>query len=379
MKSYIITTENFTLDTAFHELFTLFAERHGDLRYDFVLIALPPQMATTGLEQAVETVADPNRVCVFHAVEAPCFEPDVSRIVALFIVFERQGYVDCHFEESFDRHGQAVERTLRYLNRHADAFHLMFVTAYHHNVSRFIDTLSKRSTSPIKIVGGVCAPHVSDQYQPQELYHGGRTTEQGFLIVSLHRVQSHVETAMGFKPMGVRYVVSKVEDDRILEVDDGLPFPRIVAELADGIEPMQTEYLRYTPVILLDNEGARTINLRTFRRIREEDVAFYGPIETGQKIKLSYGESHHLLQASEKAARRMAIRMPACDLVFNFSCVFRQYVLEEKAPKECETYQNALGAPVFSMFSHGEIGTDSIDGRLRFYNETSILAGLAEA
>lgn len=107
-------------------------------------------------------------------------------------------------------------------------------------------------------------------------------------------------------------------------------------------------------------------------------MEFYGPVKEGQKIRLSYGEGEQLLNADVKSASALAQQLPDPEILFNFSCIARQYVLEEVQKEENRIYRNFLHAPLFGFFTYGEIGHDPHKSSIQFFNETSLLTGMAE-
>jgi hypothetical protein len=66
------------------------------------------------------------------------------------------------------------------------------------------------------------------------------------------------------------------------------------------------------------------------------------------------------------------------EFAINFSCIARQYVLEDKQNQESEIYTSVLNCPLFGFFTFGEIGPDKYYKKLNLYNETSLLLAVKE-
>jgi len=67
------------------------------------------------------------------------------------------------------------------------------------------------------------------------------------------------------------------------------------------------------------------------------------------------------------------------EVLFNFSCVARQYVLEDRQEEELQAYRNTLkSVNLFGFFTFGEIGPDPQYKSLKFYNETSLAVAMKE-
>jgi hypothetical protein len=66
------------------------------------------------------------------------------------------------------------------------------------------------------------------------------------------------------------------------------------------------------------------------------------------------------------------------EIAFNFSCIARQYVLEDKQKEESQIYMDLFRTNLFGFFTFGEIGSDKLNKKLRFFNETSLVVIMKE-
>ena len=77
-------------------------------------------------------------------------------------------------------------------------------------------------------------------------------------------------------------------------------------------------------------------------------------------------------------AKKVKDKIKKPDIIFNFSCIARQYILDDKQEEEIRIYYQTFKTPLFGFFTFGEIGPDRMHKRLKLYNETSILLAIRE-
>ncbi len=355
------------------------ADRQLD-RFDFLLVGVSCRYPVWDVNETIAQIFDTENYLAFHATDAFDNEEVVHHgVTALFIRFERQGWVECFVQDGISqRKLEALENTALYLRERADASHLMIAGLCDAQLAFFIEKLSRYDIPMGNLQGGISSGFQVGEEIFTYQFHGGEVIRDGFVILTFHNVEMATSVAMGFEPVGVQYTVTEAKGYRIYQVDNHQSFAYTVEKLIRGIENFQPEYLWYTPLVVLDESNENLLTLRTFREKGKEWVEFYGPVKQGQKIRLSYGEGEQLLNADIKSASFLAQQLPDPEILFNFSCIARQYVLEDVQREENRIYRNFLHAPLFGFFTYGEIGHDPHKQSLQFYNETSLLTGLSE-
>jgi hypothetical protein len=371
---------NPSLLQAMEEIHTQFqADRQIDT-FDFILIALSCRYPVWDVNETVSQVFETDRFLAFHATDAFNNEEVIHHgVTALFIRFERQGGVECFVQEGVSANKlDALEKTARYLKERDHAFHLIIAGHCHNQTAFFIEKLNQYDIAVDNLLGGVSSGEkISDELLTYQFYKG-EVVRDGFVILTFHHVKMATSVALGFEPVGVQYTVTKAKGYRLYQVDDHQSFAYTVEKLKRGIENFKPEYFWYTPIVVLDESNEKFLTLRTFKEQTNDWVEFFGPVKEGQKIRLSYGEKENLLAADTKSATTLAAQVPDPEILFNFSCTARQYVLEEMQKEENRIYRNFLHAPLFGFFTFGEIGHDPSRRSLQFYNETSLLMGMTE-
>ena len=381
MQCTIQTSVAAVFDQAMREVFSAYRQANGTGQYDFVMVALSDRYPIGEVCSTIEEITGNDRYLAFHSTDAFQDSNIINNgVTALFFTFEREGSMGCFVGRDLSGNDTAVlEKTVAYLRENHDAVHLLIAGVCHNKMAFFVDRLNDHDIPIGNILGGLSSGFPSGEESNTYQFYQGEIIRDGFVIVSFHNVKMASSIAMGFEPIGIQYSVTKADGYRVYSVDNGYPFAQTIQKLMTGIEDFEAKYLWYTPVVILEDGKDQEIKtLRTFRKMTEEWVEFYGPIKEGQLIKLSYGDAEHLLAADQESIRKLREALPTPEILINFSCIARQYVLEEKQEAENITYLEKRETPLFGFFTFGEIGHDPQRKSLQFYNETSLLIGMQE-
>ncbi|WP_164930720.1 FIST C-terminal domain-containing protein [Aquifex aeolicus] len=128
----------------------------------------------------------------------------------------------------------------------------------------------------------------------------------------------------------------------------------------------------------MKNEEGYVRVQRTFKEIGEDWVEFFAPVHEGDKFALSFGTPEMLLQSTQKEINKMKEKIKYPELTFNFSCIARQYVLEDKKEEENILISQNFDSPLFGFATYGEIGPDKDFRKVKLYNETATIVSLKE-
>ena len=348
--------------------------------YDFVLIGLSCRYPVWEVNETILQRLGTDRYVAFHATDVFDDEEVIHHgVTALFIRFERHGWIECFVQEGItSRKKEALDATARYLKERKEAAHLMIAGLCNAQFAFFIEKLNGYDLPLENLQGGISSGNRMGEEIYTYQFHGGEVIKDGFVVITFHNVEMATSIALGFEPVGVQYTVTEAKGYRIYQVDNHQCFAYTIEKLIRDIDDFVPEYLWYTPLVVLDESDENLLTLRTFKEKGKEWVEFYGPVKEGQKIRLSYGEGDQLLAADIRSASALAQQLPNPEILFNFSCIARQYVLEDVQREENRIYRNFLHAPVFGFFTFGEIGHDPHKRSIQFYNETSLLTGMCE-
>ncbi len=341
--------------------------------FDFLLLSISSKYNVEDINYYIEKVFKTTDYAAFHAIDSFSNEQIVQGVVVAVFHFERDGKIDLFaIDDILDP--QSLERTSRYFNEHQERLHMIIGGLCDQQLGFFIEKLSERlEYTPLKnIIGGISSGKLTQQFTHQKIIRNG------FIILSFSNIEFSTNIALGFKPYGVSYTIDKVEGYKIYSVNNGIKISDILNRFFDGLDDHDIRYLWYCPMYLLDEEDGYVATMRTWVNIEDRYVEVYGPIKEGERFKFSFACSQDLLNESQAIALEAKKDIQYPEAIFNFSCIARQYILEDHQSKEPNIYITQLNAPLFGFFTFGEIGPDKRYKRLKIYNETSILLAMRE-
>ena len=351
-------------------------------KIDFVLIGLHPKHNCDVKKIIKDTLGDVLYVA-FNAVDLFENENIVNEgIVATFFEFDKDGVVDRFYMEDIRDYklDDSLQKCADYLNSKKDNFHIILASYTKEKFGYFIEELSEfLDYTPIdNIIGGISSGIEIEDELITNLYTNGSKIEHGFIIITFKNIKAKIGISLGFEPYGVTYKISKASGSKIYLVDENKRFSKIVNNLLDGISNPEVRNLWYLPLNILDENDGFVSTLRTIKDVNDEFVELFGPIKENQEFKLSFATENKLINSDKKIAKIVSEDIKDIDILFNFSCIARQYVLGKKQKDELRSYIDTFNSPLFGFFTFGEIGPDREYKKLKLYNETSLIVGLKE-
>ena len=229
----------------------------------------------------------------------------------------------------------------------------------------------------VPLIGGIIATPISgNKRQKGYLFHNGDVVENGLIITSFSNLDFQVQVSSGVFKKGPIYTVTKTDTFKIYELS-GKPAGYLPKKLLKDIEPSNDNQflLWYTPFGIV-NEKNEIEALRVIRSFADDYIELWGPVNEGERLKLSIVLSTELVKDAEKTAKDLKKSFGMADFCFNFSCIAREKILEQFEDKEIELYGRLLNAPLFGFFTHGEMARKN--GKLRLHNLTSVIAAVRE-
>ncbi len=368
MYTKVLSSDKETFLFALEEL----KEKLERVDFDFLIFAISP-VFNYAINETIQKIFKTNNYIAFHAIDSFCDnEVQNKSVVMLAINFEKSGKVSKFFVE--DIKNEDILKTSDYLNNNQDKFHLIFANYSNGRINSFIEKISKNiNYSPVdNIAGGVASGMEVENELILNIFTENKILNKGLIILSFENVDAEVGVSLGFKPYGITYKITKAQNNRIYLVDDGKNFAYMVKKLFTNIENPDIRYLWYTPIYIIDEEDNYISATRTISNITDEYVEFFANIEQGKHFKMSFATYIDLLQEDEKIAKQTIEKLPFPEVCLNFSCIARQYVLEDKSTEENKIYTKTFNTHLFGFFTFGEIGPDVQRNKLVFYNETSL-------
>ncbi len=346
MKSRLYYSSKDVLFLALEELYTKIKEDEFLEDYDFIFFAISPKYNPKDVNISIKKVFNTDNYFAFNAINAFNNDKVVEGVVGLFIKFERNGEIVINKP---DKNG----------------LNLVFLP-YMENRSEceFLNKIPNLS------IGGIASG------ERAYLYYDNKIVKDDYVVLTFKNVDYRFGISLGYKPIGPTYKVQVTKKEKVYVInyeDASLIAKRLLKNLDDDIKN-----LWYSPVIIISKKGYVDF-VRTFKKIKENEyVEFFGNIEVGDMLKLSFATEKMLLEEDKKVALNLRENMEYVELAFNFSCVAREYVLGKYQEEEPKIYSQILNAPLFGFFTYGEIGPNFDFSSVRLYNQSSLVVALKE-
>lgn len=359
---------------------------YGYKEFDLALIAFSPKVYPID-KRVIDTFNNylgKNRWIAFHSLSAFANEKVVKNaLVVLFIKFTSGGGFEIFsIKNLFQNYRNSIKLTAKYLESHYERkyLHLMFSTFSHGFIGSFVENLEEVLKRFPNIVGGVASGIDTPSFgKITNVYTSEGIIEDGFAMLTLKNVEFGIGQALGYRIIGPIYTITKAEGNRILEIERE-SVDRLVKRLLRGLPTQDIRIFWYSPIAILDRTEKKISVFRSFKEIprNKEYLEFYGPIKEGWKFRFSFGLKEELLRASTEEAIKVQNALGEIDVVFNFSCLTRQFILEDLNEEEVQRYSAIFNAPLFGFYTLGEIGVDRISRNLKYNNQTSLIVGVRE-
>ena len=236
---------------------------------------------------------------------------------------------------------------------------IMFWEGENAQVEPFLGQL--RPLPEQSIVGGLASPARNGG---TAILLNEQLFQHGMVAVSLHNPRLHVFSGyhFGWEPVSVAHLVTRAEGRRVYEINYR-PAIDLYRHYLD--ENAALESGLSFPLLL---EHHSRLIARTPMQVHEDgSIEFAGRIETGQLVRLSFGDRRRMLKAQYEQG------LPNAEVLFIYSCIGRRLFLEKLADQTMEIFTRL---PNGGFYTHGEIVTEQ--GRVQLYNETMTFVALAE-
>ena len=348
---------------------------------DFLLFTISPDIEMEFISKTIKNIFQTDDFVVYHAIEHFYNTQIIKNALSVCCFeFEKKAAIETFYIEDIQTKS-ALDKTINYFNDNQDKFHIIIAGLCNGKIGDVIEQISENlNYSPMdNIVGGVSSGIMIEDEMHTYQYIDNRVIKNGFVILSFKGVDAEIDISLGFQPYGITYEVTKADGKKLYTVDDGKSFAYIAKKmLCNTTQELDVRNLWYCPLSILTSKDGYTSTLRTIENITNSYVEFFAPIKKGEHFKLSFATPEDLIQSDKKIAKRLIKKLKEPELSFNFSCIARQYVLEDMQHKEIETYVENFQTNLFGFFTFGEIGPDKLYKKLKFYNETSLVVVMRE-
>jgi small ligand-binding sensory domain FIST len=371
MQTDIFTAHDASITLCFENIYKQIEIKNPN--YDFLLFSIHPDYRSNELDLLIEKIFSTKNYVLFYALNT--FQNTTILEEAVTVCsfrFQKRGKITTFYLDKLSNENNTldgVKKTATYLNGNQDKFHIILATLCANKIADFINEVSPLlEYQPINnIVGGVSSGIKIEN----------DISTNGLVILSFENVSTSMDVSIGFDSYGITYEINRAEGTKLYSVDDGKSFPYMMNKILDGIEDKKIQYLWYTPLSIMDTEKGYMSTLRTVKSITDDYVELFASVKKGDFFKLSFATPDDLINEDRYIAKTLANKFKNPEIAFNFSCVARQYTLEDRQEEELKAYMS-LGTTLFGFFTFGEIGPDKMFKKLKFYNETSLVVVMKE-
>jgi len=378
MKTKIYSASQKGILDTLKELYSKFQKEQEGA--DFLFFAIHPDFGAEGINEAIKEIFQTGDFLAFHAVDSfDNYKITGKGVTLCSIEFEREAKIKKFYIEDIEQDG-SLDKTAEYLNKNCDDLHIFIGGLCGGGISSFVESLACKLTYKKldNIVGGISSGDLGKEELLTYQFIDDKVIKNGFVLISFENVEHNTGVSFGFKPYGITYEITKAKGTKLYTIDDGKSASYMATKMLENVGTQDTRYLWYIPFALLNKKKGYVNSLRTIANVTDEYVEFFAPIKEGEYFKLSFATDEDLLAEDARVARKTIQSAPNPELALNFSCIARQYVLEEHQNKELQIYKDIFGASLFGFFTFGEIGFDKAHKTLKFYNETSLITIVRE-
>ena len=352
MITRIYSSSNETLFLALEEIFLKFKKDYFLDDFDFIIFAVSPDINPKDVNPTIQKIFKTDNYLAFNAINAFANKEINNGVTALFIKFENKGKINIKTNQNL----QKLDK-----NR----LHMIFMPFREGECS--CETIKNAN---IPLIGGVCSG------EKAYIYYDSKIEKEKPVILEFENVDYEFGISLGYRPIGPTYKVNLVKENQVYVIDfeDASILAKKLLKNTNG----DIRNLWYSPLLVISDKNGLVDVVRTFKNIKENlYVELFGFIEQNSSIKLSFATNDMLLEEDIKTANNIKEKIQP-EIVFNFSCVAREYILGEKKEKEPELYSKILNAPVFGFFTYGEIGPDNEFKTAKLYNQSSLVVAIKE-
>lgn len=191
----------------------------------------------------------------------------------------------------------------------------------------------------------------------------GIVIESDSLSVTCH---SH----LGWQPIGKEMTITRAQGSRVYTIDQ-IPAFEVYRRYL-GINT-NSNIFKVVEFPLTINKPGLIIARAPFLRYDDDSIGFFGDIDEGARVRLSFGHVEMILEQIDNLLR--IIKQQSVESIFVYSCASRRGFLQEAAQIETLPLQNI--APTAGFFTSGEFF--HVDSSNQLLNTTMTTLVLAES
>lgn len=234
-----------------------------------------------------------------------------------------------------------------------------------------IDALKEKLGREFPIFGGLAADQWS-MTKTYQFYKREILVDSIAVLMFAGPILFSSGIASGWTPIGHKKKVTKVDHNKVYEVDGGAILDFYNRYLGGNYSRVPTEY----PLAVFPEENSDKFYVRSPYTFNHEDksITFFGDVPQGVTVQLVSGSIAKMSEASEQALKTAVEGYPGCqpDAAMVFTCSARKAILGMHVSKEYEYLQKNMpqGFPFNGFYTYGEIAPLENGKESYFHNGT---------
>ncbi len=218
------------------------------------------------------------------------------------------------------------------------------------NSSLVLSEIEKCRNEVIIFGGGSAAADIADAHT--KVINNNSVVHSGILIILYRGNDLHIDVhhAIGWKPLGKDFTVTKINGKRLFELDNipaGKIYSRYLGINAD--DDFFSNILEFP--FMTYQHGHEVLRMPFSCRKDDDSILLAGNLSKGATVNLSYGDPEVI--RGDVTALKNTVNDFAPQAIFLYSCGVRRYYWKYLINKE--TSQFSAIAPVAGFYSAGEI------------------------
>jgi diguanylate cyclase (GGDEF)-like protein len=241
------------------------------------------------------------------------------------------------------------EKIVKTLFSHNTKAAILFIGSLFTNGNDILDGINA-SNSDVVIAGGMAGDN--GYFKETFVFDRSGVYSKGCVAVSLNSDVLNVFTdyQLNWQAIGKTMTVTKVEKDRVYEIDDISVteiYKKYLGEkVGDNLPFSATEF----PLLKIDDDGLEVCRAFT-HQFEDGSLLTAGNLEIGDTVRLSFGNVDLILNDTKENLNRYSSFQPEALCIY--SCAVRKVFLQSEITAELEPLNKI--APNIGFFTYGEI------------------------
>jgi len=240
---------------------------------------------------------------------------------------------------------------------------------------RVLEAINEQLGGGLPVFGGTAGDQLRLEYTYQ--FCGTHVVKDGLPVLLISGpIEFAVGRSSGWRPIGTKGVVTKVQGNVLLEIDGQRASDFYIERIGKFSSPAELRAMVVSyPLAVLDGDGyylrsTFTVDLET------GSVHCLGDVPQGATVQIANGTRDDVLAGSsasiEEAMAGFSGKTPAGVLVF--SCAARRMLLGDRVGEEVQRIREKLpaGLPVFGFYTYGEFAPLERGNASKFHNMTCV-------